>query len=216
MAKQMVVITDDALEQQFADDKRLAVQLLDSEYREHIWRYIRSICRYFSDDDIHDVYQSALGEFICCVKKPDFEPHKPLRLVQRIAKFRAIDLARKKKASRVRNVGSLIETLAADVKDTRISLESRTILRDEWPKFRQALDMAIDELPPKQRAAALAFVEVYEVVREEKSYRALAVRIREMTGEDCTVAQASDNWRVAKKSIEAKLRRAKFHLLVEE
>jgi hypothetical protein len=59
MAKNAVVVTEDDLEQQFRDDKRFAVQLLDSEYREHIWRYIKSICRYFTDDDIHDVYQQA-------------------------------------------------------------------------------------------------------------------------------------------------------------
>jgi len=217
MAKNAVVVTEDDLEQQFrGDDKKFAVQLLDSEYREHIWRYIKSICRYFTDDEIHDVYQQALGEFIRCVKKPDFDPHKPLRLIQRIAKFRAIDLARRKRASRLRNSGDLIEVLAKDLKDTRVSLEWRMILREEWPRFRQALDEAIEGLPPKQQTAALAFLEVYEVIREENSYRALAERIREMTGEDCTTVQASDNWRVARKTIAAKLRRQKFHLLIEE
>lgn len=49
-------------------------------------------------------YQQALGEFIRCVRKPDFDPHKPLRLIQRIAKFRVIDRARRKKASRIRKL----------------------------------------------------------------------------------------------------------------
>ena len=90
------------------------------------------------------------------------------------------------------------------------------ILREEWPRFRQSLDEAIDGLPPKQQTAALAFLEVYEIVREENSFRALAERIREMTGDDCTTVQAYDNWRAARKAIEAKLRRQKFHLLIEE
>jgi len=216
MAKNAVVVTEDDLEQQFKDDKKFAVQLLDSEYREHIWRYIKSVCRYFTDDEIHDVYQKALYEFIRCVKKPNFDPCKPLRLIQRIAKFRAIDLARSKKASRIRNSGNLIEVLAEDLKDTRVSLQWRLILREEWPRFRQALDKAIDELPPKQQTAALAFLEVYEVVREKSCYRALAERIREMTGEDCTTVQASDNWRVARKAIAEKLSRQKLNLLIEE
>lgn len=216
MAKNTVVVTEDDLEQQFKDDKQFAVQLLDSEYREHLWRYIKSVCPYFTGDEIRDVYQDTLVEFIRRVRRPDFDPHKPLRLIQHIARCRAIDLARRKKASRVRNAGDLIEVLAEDLKDTKVSLEWRLTARDEWPRFRQALDQAIGDLPPKQQAAALAFLEVYEVVRAENSYRALAERIREMTGEDCTTVQASDNWRVARKTIAAKLRRQKFHLLIEE
>jgi RNA polymerase sigma factor (sigma-70 family) len=216
MAKNTVVVTEDDLEQQFKDDKQFAVQLLDSEYREHLWRYIKSVCRYFTGDEIRDVYQDTLVEFIRRVKRPDFDPHKPLRLIQHIARCRAIDLARRKKASRIRNSGDLIEALAEDLKDTRVSLEWKLIMRDEWPRFRQALDQAIDDLPSKQQTAALAFLEVYEVVRAENSYRALAERIREMTGEDCTTVQASDNWRVARKAVAAKLRRQKFNLLIEE
>ena len=216
MAKNTVVVTEDDLEQQFKDDKQFAVQLLDSEYREHLWRYIKSVCRYFTGDEIRDVYQDTLVEFIRRVKRPDFDPHKPLRLIQHIARCRAIDLALRKKASRIRNSGDLIEALAEDLKDTRVSLEWKLIMRDEWPRFRQALDQAIDDLPSKQQTAALAFLEVYEVVRAENSYRALAERIREMTGEDCTTVQASDNWRVARKAVAAKLRRQKFNLLIEE
>jgi len=44
MVKKVVVITEDDLEQQFKEDKKFAVQLLDSEYREHLWRYIKSKC----------------------------------------------------------------------------------------------------------------------------------------------------------------------------
>jgi DNA-directed RNA polymerase specialized sigma24 family protein len=216
MAKNTVVVTEDDLEEQFKDDKKFAVQLLDSEYRERMRQYIKSICRYLSDDDIFDVYQQSLREFIRCVQKPDFDPHKPLRLIQRIIKFRTIDLARRRKGSRIRNVGDLIEVLAKNLKDTTVNLEWRMILREEWPRFRKALDKAVDDLPPKQRTTALAFLEVYEVVEEESSYRALAERIREMTGDDCTTVQAYDNWRVARKTIAAKLCREKFNLLIEE
>jgi len=216
MAKRVVALMEDDLEQQFREDKRLAVQLLESEYRERIWRYIKSICRYFSEDDIHDVYQKSLYEFIRCVQKPDFEPHRPLRLLQHIARFRAIDCLRKKKNSRSRNVGELIDVLTTDLKDTRVAQEWSIIATEEWPRFRRALDKAVDELPPKQQAAALAYLEVFEIVHEEKSYRALADRICEISGRDCTAAQAYDNWRAARKTIAARLRREQFHLLIEE
>lgn len=216
MAKKTVVVTEDDLEQQFKTDPQFAVQLLDSEFREHIWRYIKSVCRYFTGDEIRDVYQDTLVDFIRRVKRPDFDPRKPLRLVQQIARCRAIDLARKKKACRIRNSGDLIDALAKESTDTRVLSEWRLVLRDDWPRFRQALDQAIDDLPPKQQTAALAYLEVYEVVQAENSYRALAERIREMTGEDCTTVQVSDNWRVARKTIAARLRRQKFNLLIEE
>jgi hypothetical protein len=216
MAKKAVVVTEDDLAELFKDDKKFAVQMLDSEYREHMWRYIKSRCRYFSEEDIHDVYVQSLREFIRCVQKPNFDPHKPLRLLQHIIGLRAIDRARKKKGSRIRNLGDLVDVLARNLKDTTVDLERRMILREEWPRFRRALDKTVDDLPPKQLTTALAYLEVYEVVQEENSYRALAERIRAMTGGDCTTAQAYDNWRAARKTIEAKLRREKFNLLIEE
>jgi RNA polymerase sigma factor (sigma-70 family) len=216
MAKRVVVVTEDDLEQQFRDDKQSAVQLLESEYREHIWRYIKSICRYFFEDDIHDVYQKTFCDFIRCVKRPDFEPHRPLRLLQHIAKLRAIDCIRRRKSSRIRNAGELIEALSANLTDTKVRLDWSMIAKEEWPRFRQALDRAVDELPPKQRNAALAYLEVYEIVDEERAYRALAERIGQITGKNCTSAQAYDNWRAARRAIAAKLRREQFHLLIEE
>ena len=75
-------------------------------------------------------------------------------------------------------MGDLIKVLAKNLKDTTVNLEWRMILREEWPRFRKALDKAVDDLPLKQRTTALAFLEVYEVVEEENSYRALAERIR--------------------------------------
>jgi DNA-directed RNA polymerase specialized sigma24 family protein len=162
------------------------------------------------------VYQKSLGEFIRCVQKPTFDPHRPLRLLQHIASRRAIDRVRRLNGSRIPNLGDLIDVLAANLKDTTVSLGWRLIAPEEWPRFRKALDKAVDDLPSKQRTAALAYLEVYEVVEEEKSYRALAERICEMTGEDCTTVQAYDNWRAARKTIAARLRREKFNLLIEE
>jgi DNA-directed RNA polymerase specialized sigma24 family protein len=216
MAKNMVVATEDDFERQFKEDRKSAVQVFESEYREHIWRYIKSICRYFSEDDIHDVYQQSLGEFIRCAQKPDFDPHRPLRLIQHIAGLRAIDRLRRKKDSRTRNAGDLIDVLARNLSNSRVNWECKLAVVEEWPRFHLALDKAVDELPPKQRTAALAYLEVYEVVDEEKSYRALAERVREITGEECSTVQAYANWQAARKSIAAKLRHEQFHLLIEE
>jgi DNA-directed RNA polymerase specialized sigma24 family protein len=210
-------ISDGELEELFRDpDRRFAVQMLDAYRRENMWRYILSICRYFDDDDIHEVYVQSLREFIASAKRPDFDPKDPLRLFQHIAKLRAIDRARRKSGRRIKSAGDLIEPLAVDLKDTKLSLEWRLVIKEEWPKFRKALDEVIDELPPKQRMAALGVLEVYEEMRARKSPEPLAAWIRRMTGEDCTASQAADRWRAAKEKIEEKLTRAGFRSLFED
>ena len=65
----------------------------------------------------------------------------------------------------------------------------------------------IDSLPSKQRSAALAFLDVYEEVRRERSYRVLKERIEEMTVDEVTVPQAKSNWHEAKKKIVEKIAR---------
>src|SRR5581483_8941026 len=73
MAKGQVVVTEEELERLLREDPKFAVQMIDADYRENIWRYIRSRCRYFNDDDVHEVYVSTLKDFIRCIKKPDFD-----------------------------------------------------------------------------------------------------------------------------------------------
>jgi DNA-directed RNA polymerase specialized sigma24 family protein len=210
-------ITDEELEQLFHEpDRRFAVQMLDTYRREHMWRYILSKCRYFDDDDIHEVYTQTLSEFIECAKKPDFDPKAPLRLFQFIARFRAIDRARKRKRARVKDVAELIEPLAVDLKDTKVSLEWNLMMKEEKAAFRKALDKAVDELAPKQRIAALAMLEVYDQVRSDDSPKALAARIREMTGEDCTASKAADRWEAARENLRSKMTKAGFKHLFED
>ena len=210
-------ISDDELEALFLDnDLRFAVQMLDNYRRENMWRYIKSIYRGFDQDDIHDVYTAALGEFITCAKKPDFDPKAPLRLLQRIIKLRAIDRARKKYGARAKSIDALIEPLAADLADTKRSFIWRYMLDESKAVFRQALDAAIEELTPKQRNVSIAMMEVYDQIRSDDSPKALAARIRELTGEDCTASQAADRWEAARENLRTKLIRAGFKDLLED
>ena len=190
------------------DDRRFAVQMLDNCRRENMWRYIKSLNRRFDQDDIHDVYNKALGEFIKCAKKPDFDPKAPLRLLQRIIKFRAIDHARKKYRARAKTIDALIEPLAADLADTKRGFLWRYMNNESKVEFRRALDAAIDELTPKQRNVSIAMLEVYDQIRSDDSPRALAARIYELTGEDCTASQAADRWVAARNNLKTILMRA--------
>jgi DNA-directed RNA polymerase specialized sigma24 family protein len=210
-------INDEELEALFrGSDKLYAVSMFDAYRRENMWRYIVSVVRYLTDEQIHEVYQQSLFEFIACVQKPDFVPEAPERLFKRIARFRAIDKARKKGGGKPLALGDLVETLAADLRYTKMGVEWKFVLQEDWPKFRKALDQAIAELPDKQKTAALGVLEVYDEMRKEGCARPLAAWIRRTTNDDCTTAQAADRWRAAKEKIEDKLTRAGFRKLFED
>jgi hypothetical protein len=210
-------ITEEQLDELFEGlDREFAVQMLDAYRRENMWRYIYSLYRSFDDDDIHEVYVKALEEFIECVKKPDFVPKSPLKLFQHIIKKRAIDRARKKYGARVKAAGDLIEPLAVDLKDTKVGLEWKLMFKEEGPALRKALDKAVDELAPKQQVAARAMLDVYDQIREDDSPKALAARIRVLSGDDCTSSQAADRWEAARENIKSKMTKAGFKHLFED
>lgn len=215
MAKERVVVTEGELEHLLREDPKFAVEMIDSDYRENIWRYIRSRCRYFDDDDVHEVYVKTLKDFIRCVQKPAFDPKDPLKLIFHIAKLRAHDRRRAKKASAEPVLDELLDHIAQDMKDTTTRLNWQ-MMKLEWPEFRVALEKLLDQLPDKQRDAMNAFVETYWEIRTQGSMRRLAEHIRQQYGYDCTASQAADNVRAAIETLEPKLRRAGFNLLRRE
>ena len=212
MAKEQVVVTEEELERLLREDPKFAVEMIDSDYRENIWRYIRSRCRYLDDADVHEVYVKTLKDFIRCVKKPDFDPKAPLKLIFHIAKLRARDRRRVKKASAEPAFDALLDVTVEDMKDTTTRLNWQ-LMKSDWPEFRATLDKLIDQLPDKQRDAMNAFVETYWEIRTQGSMQRLAEHIREQYGYDCTASQAADNVRAARETLEPKLRRAGFNLL---
>jgi DNA-directed RNA polymerase specialized sigma24 family protein len=212
MAKERVVLTEDELERLLREDPKFAIEMIDSDYRENIRQYIRSRCRYFDDDDVHEVYLKTLKDFIRCVKKPDFDPQTPLKLVFYIAQLRARDRRRAKKASTEPVFDELLDHIARDMKDTTTRLNWQ-LMKSDWPEFRATLEKLIDDLPDKQRDAMNAFVETYWEIRTQGSMRRLAEHIRQQYGYDCTASQAADNVRAAIETLEPKLRRAGFNLL---
>lgn len=212
MDETRALATEDELADLLQDDPKFAVQMIDLDYRENIWRYIRSRCRYFDDDDIHEVYSKTLWDFIRCVKKPDFDPKEPLKLLFHIATLRARDRRRLIKASRERPFDDLLDCIAVDLKNTMTQINWQ-IIKSNWPEFRIVLDKLIDRLPDKQRDAMNAFVETYWEIRTQGSMRRLAEHIRQQYGYDCTASQAADNVRSAIETLEPQLRRAGFNLL---
>lgn len=201
------------LEQLFREDPRFALDVLHADHRDHIWRFIKSVAWWLSPEDIDDIYQNTIVRLIQRVREPGFDPHKPMRIICDLARKSAIDWHRRKKRRMMPSIDDALTQIAKDRKQTKVGMEWALILKEDWPKVRTALDQAISELPPKQKAAAAAFVRVYEKQREEDSNRPIAeLMMEEMPGEDMTSQQAYDNWREAKEKIVRKLERAGLDL----
>jgi hypothetical protein len=212
MAKESVVVTEDELEGMLREDPLFAVKMIDAEYGEGISRYIRSFCRSFDDDDVHEAYTATLKDFIRCTKKPEFDPKSPLKLVYHIAKKRALARRRDKRLAPPPTMDQLLDYISADMKNTMTRINWLS-MKSDWPEFRSALDKLVDQLPDKQRDAMNAFVETYWDIRRQGSMARLAQHIRQQYGYDCTASQAADNVRAAIEALALKLERAGFNLL---
>lgn len=215
MANQEAVVTEDDLEQAFKDDPKFGLEVLDSYFREPLWRYMKSISRSLSPHDLEDIYQSAIVELIRAVQKPSFDPTKPMRLVNKIVMERTVDFLRRRRVRKCQGLDDIVQFVAEDLRTSNTGFRWNLMLADDKAAFRKTLDLAIDTLPPKQKAAALAFIEVYDKVRGQDSYKLLADRIKAMTGESVTAMQAKSNWHEARTKIGDKLARAGFKSLVE-
>ena len=215
MANQEAVVTEDDLELAFKDDPQFGLQILDAYFRERIGQSIKSIRPSLTAEDVADVFQNVLVELIKIVRKPDFDPARPMRIVNKVVEEKTIDFWRRKTRRRHRSLDSILPLIAQDLEDTKIGHAWNWMTDDEKLKFKQNLDTAIEGLPPKQKAAAIAFVEVYEDVRESGSYKPLADRIGEMTGELVNGMQAKSNWHEARTKLAEKLSRAGFKALLE-
>lgn len=215
MANQEAVVTEDDLELAFKDDPKFGLELLHADFRAQIWRYIKSFCRSLSPEDIADIYQNAMVELVRIVKEPDFDPTRPMRIVNKVVKEKTIDFCRRKIRRKHRSLDDILPFVGGDLEDTKIGYAWNWLTDDEKLRFQQALDAAIDGLPPKQKSAAVAFVEVYEEIREAGSFKPLADRISEMTGDIVNGMQAKSNWHEARAKLAEKLARAGFKALLE-
>ncbi len=208
-------IREDELEAEFRRDRQAGLEFLELFFRKNILALIKSQCRFAQPQDWANIYQDAMVRVIRAVCKDDFDPERPMRLVQRIVVSTCIDFMRRKKLPTGDSI-ELGELLGGELWNAKPIREWKYMVKEDMPKFRRALDQAIEELPPKQKAAAMAMAMVCERVHDEGDFLALRDKIEEMTGEPLTTAKAKDNWRVAREKIAEKLERAGFNFLSEE
>ena len=95
--------------------------------------------------------------------------------------------------------------LSLDVDDPRGRREFREIVLAEAAR-----------LPKRQQIVATCYIDCFEAVINEGSFRALAEEVSRVTGKQETVAAVKSAWHVANNKIRAELERRGFNFITVE
>lgn len=204
--------TEEELEELLRDDPRCFIEALHEYFARSLVSYIkRKSWGVLDPHELKDAYQETMLAVWRRLQEPGVDPHRPLRLVQAIARNIAVTMRRRKFGRRVRpNQEAVVNAVAADLAGTTIGLEWRLLLPEERREFQQAVEEIIASLPERQRMAAQAFAETYEELRERDKYRPLAAAMSAISGKTEDVATAKSAWRFARETIQDKLAQRGF------
>ena len=208
--------TEDDLECEFRVSPRQGIEFLHRHFRDKIYAYLASRNPGLKRNDLDDLYQDTIRRLIRTVRKPDFDPTRPMRLVLHIAKLASIDASRKKQMTPMGSAEDVASIVATRIRGTKVGKAWERVSPSDMELARRAIDREIRNLPPKQRAAANAMTRVFEEVHNSGNWDALRIEIYNMTQDQVTAEQARDNWRAARSKIAAALRRMGLDLLGEE
>ena len=211
-------VTEADLESALRDDPDFAIELLDAEYQGQIIRYIKRVTWGILDhDELMVAYQETMFALIQKVREPGFDPRRPLRIVYKIARNKAVDLRRERRYRMNTNEDGFLGAVAADLKNTELGFQWRlNIGPAEAKEFREILLEIIQTLPPRQRLVARCFVDHYEDFRERDTYRPLAEAVGAVTGKAESVAAVKSDWRFAREKIAAELVRRGYSFIPSE
>jgi hypothetical protein len=203
------------LEDAFRISADFGVEMLHNNFKHVILGCIIEAGLGLQTHDVDDIYAQTMIEMLKAARDPDFDPDRPLRLAQQIAKRRTQD-ARRRRRFRARREGTEYEDkVTADMKGSDLEFKLKIAIKVDWQQFDAALREKIDELPPMQRNAAICFVDTYEEIREQDSYGPLAEAMEKLLRKPITVTAAKSAWHEAKKKIAEDLRRRGFDFLSE-
>jgi DNA-directed RNA polymerase specialized sigma24 family protein len=202
--------TEEDLEEAFKEDVDFGLEMLHEEFRDRIARYIKKCGPSLTPDEIKDLYQDTMVEMVGQARSPDFNPERPLRLVQTIAKRRTFDRLRRKTS-----FDAILPHVAKDLGGSDLQLRWKYLDKMIQAEFKQALFEEIGKLPERQRIVATAFVDNYEDLRERDTYLPLAQAVAAITGEDENVVAVKSAWHEAKRKLVRGLTRRGFNFLEE-
>ena len=150
-----------------ADDPLRFMTALDMYYRKILSRYIeRWTCGILDPEELKDAYQETMAGVWERVQQPSFDPHTPLRMVYAIARNVAVTMRRRRLGRPFRvDYEAVARAVGEDLTGTEAGSRWRLLSSVERREFQDAVADIIAGLPPRQRMAALAFVETYEELR---------------------------------------------------
>ena len=211
-------VTEEELESAFREDTDYAIELLDVDYREQIIRYIkRETWGILNEDELMVVYQKTMIALIKKVRQDGFDPSRPLRIVYTIAWRKGFDALRVRHRCRMNtNEEAILDGVAASLKDSDLGYQWRLLGPAERREFRQVVLEAIQQLPERQKLVARCFVDCFEDVINEGSYRPLAVMVSVITGNPETVVNVKSTWHAARKKLATMLAQRGFNFITAE
>jgi DNA-directed RNA polymerase specialized sigma24 family protein len=203
------------LESALRDNREVGIQLLVAEFGEPVLRYIKHVTRGLLDpQELMVVYQETILGVIETVRRPGFDPCRPLRVVYRIARNKGIDALRRRGLRAATNEGAFLGNLPAGLKDADLGSRAKLGLSPaEAREFRQVLLEFVATLPPRQRLVAQCFVDNCDAFSERDIYMPLADAVSAVTGQTESVAAVKSDWRFAREKIAAELRRRGYTFL---
>ena len=210
-------VSETEIESTLRTDPDYAIELLDAFYQEKIIQYIRSeTWGRLKPDELMVAYQETMLAFIKMVREVGFDPTRPLRMVNCIARRKGFDQLRARKHRMNTNEDELLGAIAASLKNTEVGSRWVFLTPSERREFSEIVLEEAAKLPERQKIVATCYIDCFEIVINEGSFRALAEEVTRVTGNQETVAAVKSAWHVARKKIAPALQARGFTFITVE
>jgi DNA-directed RNA polymerase specialized sigma24 family protein len=207
-------VTEDDLAHVLREDPARALALVHEQFGLLLVRYLkRWSWGLLSVEDLQDAYQETLCAFWQQARRSEFEPDRALRLVQAIARRKAIDALRRRGHAGSMQMPEPRPELEADLRGSRLGVAWRERMRPaERQELREVLLDIVAELPERQRLVARVFLDHFEEFNPRDTYPPLTVALSRLTGQAENVLAVKSLWRAARAKIAEQLTRRGYAL----
>jgi RNA polymerase sigma factor (sigma-70 family) len=207
-------VSEADIESALRDDPNYAIELLDTFYQEQIIKYIKRVTwSRLRPDELMVAYQETMLALVQKFREDGFDPSRPLRMVYTIAQNKGLDILRSRRHRMNTNEDAVINAVAAGLKDTETGFQWQLLSPAERREFREIVLAAIQTLPERQKIVARCYIDCFEDVLQEGTYRPLADAVSCVTRKQETVANVKSTWHVAKKKMATELARRGYTII---
>lgn len=195
-------ISESEIESTLRTDPDYVIELLDLGYQEQIIQYIkRETWGRLRTDELMVAYQETMLAFIKLSRETGFDPTRPLRIINCIARRKGFDQLRARRHRMSTNEEEFLGAVAASLKGSEAGGKWIFLTTSERREFSEIVLEEAAKLPERQKIVATCYIDVFEVVINEGSFRALAEEVSRVTGQQETVAAVKSAWHVARKKL---------------